>query len=577
MGITRRGRDAGSDPPDVVAMTERRPARLGALFVLGVPVALAIAACGLFDPFPDLAAAPSDDASVESSTSTTDDSGSSDAAACIVGTTRACGFEACTGTEQCQTDGGWAACNARKPTHELCDTAFDESCDGVGSCTGDGRWARAFGDTRAQEVTAMATDDDGNTYAVGFFDGNLLLNEPDGGAVLNAGDDLERDAFLVKLSRSGALQWARSIPDSRLDAVALRGKEIVVGGTLYASTSLPGCGALTNAGGHDALVARYDPAGNCIKAARYGDDKSQALTALAVDPVNGDIVGVGTYTGELSFGGPADAGSSFPLTYISAGYFVRLDAATLEGRNGTSFRGTRIEVAGVAVTPSQQSIVVGSFFDYFEQHDAKGARDAFVMKIQPGGERYFVGTVGEPNASFALTAVAFDRNRANGSYMMVVAGQLTGHVTLPGGEVLETPSTHGGMFLARIPMAYMATTWTGRWFGDTGLERPYAVATDLEGNVLVAGEVSGHADLGAGAFDVPDFDAFVAKYDPLFAHRWSHVFGGDGHQVSWAVSTDVLGDVFVGGAFAGATDFAEAGAPLEAGVSSDAFVLRRRP
>lgn len=574
MGITRRGRDAGSDPPDVVAMTERRPARLGALFVLGVPVALAIAACGLFDPFPDLAAAPSDDASVESSTSTTDDSGSSDAAACIVGTTRACGFEACTGTEQCQTDGGWSACNARKPTHELCDTAFDESCDGVGSCTGDGRWARAFGDSRTQEVRAMTTDDEGNVYVAGFFDGNLALNEPDGAALPNAGDDLTRDGFLLKLSRSGVLQWARSFPDSRLDAVALRGAEVVVGGTLNKSMTLPGCGALSYAGGGDVLIARYDVAGNCIKAARYGDDKIQALSALAVDPVNHDIVAVGTFTGELAFAGPADAGGNLSNPNPSAGYFVRVDGTTLEGRHAKPIPGTRIELTGVTVTPDQRSVVVGWFIG--ARGLVNGARDGLFAIVDTAGSLSSL-VIGADSSSFSPLAVTVDRNRASASHSVIVTGLVSGTITLPGGAVLETPSTYGGMFTARVPTARLGDVWAARWYGAEGLERPYSVATDLEGNIVLAGEVSGHADLGGGAFDVNDFDAFVAKYDPLFEHRWSHAFGGAGHQASWAVATDPLGDIYVGGSFEGATSFGDAGTLLEAGVNANAFVLRRRP
>lgn len=555
-------------------MTRRRPARVGALLALGVPVACAVAACGLFDPFPDLAAAPSDDASTESSTSTLDDAGSIDASRCVTGTTRPCGFEMCTGTEQCQADGGWTTCNARKPSLEQCDTAFDESCDGVGSCTGEGRWVRAFGDSRVQHVTAITTDDDGNVYAVGFYDGNLVLPAPDGGVVMNTGDNLVRDGFLLKLSPTGGLQWAESIPDAPLSAVALRGSEIVVGGTNLRPTTISGCSGVGHVGGGDILVARFDLSGKCVKVASYGAPSTETLTGLAIDPVNGDIVAVGVFSGNLAFGG-ADGGAQLADAHMPSGYMVRLDRATLEGRYASLLSGTRIQVTGVTVTPDQRTVVVGWFIG--PRGLANDAHDGFIKVFLPGGEHAGTFTVGAESSSFSPLAIAFDRNRANTTASVIVAGLVSGIVVLPGGTVLETPSTYGGMFLARVPTVTLSSPWTGRWYGAEGLERPYSVATDDEGNILLAGEVSGRADLGGGAFEMDDFDAFVAKYDPLLGHRWSHAFGGAGRQASWSVATDPLGNVFVGGLFEGATTFGDGGALVEAGTNADGFVLRRRP
>lgn len=66
-----------------------------------------------------------------------------------------------------------------------------------------------------------------------------------------------------------------------------------------------GGGLLASAGGFDAFVAKFDPAGNHVWSASYGDVADQAGVDVASD-ASGNVVMLGTYTGSVNFGGAGD-------------------------------------------------------------------------------------------------------------------------------------------------------------------------------------------------------------------------------------------------------------------------------
>ncbi len=124
---------------------------------------------------------------------------------------------------------------------------------------------------------------------------------------------------------------------------------------------------------------------------------------------------------------------------------------------------------------------------------------------------------------------------------------------------------------ADAPAAPGDTLWSVR-FGDDGGEAGRAIATDGEGNVLVAGTFTGTVDFGDGpTTSAGESDVFVLSLAPDGALRWAHRLGGAGLDAAYGIATDAAGNVVVTGSFEGSVDFGD-GEVMSAG-AEDAFVV----
>ena len=79
-----------------------------------------------------------------------------------------------------------------------------------------------------------------------------------------------------------------------------------------------------------------------------------------------------------------------------------------------------------------------------------------------------------------------------------------------------------------------------RQFGSAAYEELESVATDLDGNVYVAGHTQGSlAGVNAGSYD-----AFLAKYDSSGEQLWVRQFGSAVYDELESIATDLDGNVF---------------------------------
>src|SRR5690606_17400978 len=105
--------------------------------------------------------------------------------------------------------------------------------------------------------------------------------------------------------------------------------------------------------------------------------------------------------------------------------------------------------------------------------------------------------------------------------------------------------------------------WT-RQLGTNGGDVSYGVSADDLGNVYISGETWG--DLGGPS--AGDADAFVSKYDAAGNLQWTRQLGTSVRDYSYGVSADDLGNVYISGSTRGSLDGPNAG-DYDAFVSKD--------
>jgi hypothetical protein len=167
------------------------------------------------------------------------------------------------------------------------------------------QWARRVGGTGGDRFQSVTTDSSGNIVVTGQYSFSpVTIFAADGTTFTTLSNSGNGDGFVVKYNPEGTPQWGRRLGGTDFDggnsvSTDSTGNIIVAG--FYASNPLTIFAAdgstfttLTNSGGNDGFVVKYDSAGTPLWARRLGGTTSDSATTVVSDS-NGNIVVVGTY------------------------------------------------------------------------------------------------------------------------------------------------------------------------------------------------------------------------------------------------------------------------------------------
>jgi hypothetical protein len=254
------------------------------------------------------------------------------------------------------------------------------------SPTGASTWSFNFGDPQDQSGVNITADGAGHIAVIGTYIG--VVNFGGTSTALNAAADSIFVAGLDATTGSGL--WAKDIS---LGGGAILGvatdptdnNVVVAGFTGVGAAANFGGGALTNGGGKDVVVAKYNSAtGALLWAKEYGGTLDQLANAVSVDS-KGRVFITGQYSGALDFG------FGTPLPTASAAskriFVARLDGTSGVGQASKSF-GTAGQQQSVAIVNDSSGNVViagsltGGTVDFgFGKLTSAGLQDAFVAKL----------------------------------------------------------------------------------------------------------------------------------------------------------------------------------------------------
>jgi Beta-propeller repeat len=383
--------------------------------------------------------------------------------------------------------------------------------------------AKTWGSTAYDTVTGVATDANCNVFVTGSTDGamNTIGTNP-----------LGHDAFITKFSRSGTLLWtvqAGGDGEDRSNAIAVDSS----GNVLIAGYGTGNVNGIVNQGGRDAFVMKYDTNGSLVWTYMGGISSDDEFNGIAVGPSD-NVIAVGETAGDFDGGGSQVA---YGIEDILA---VKLDS------NGalvwTQQRGTSsVDYAkAVALNSSGTVYITGETNGDLDGAGAQvhqGYGDGFLLKWNANGSSVWTRqtTLGT-NSHDKGTGVTVNGN----GEVFVVGDELVrnwnGILNSGSSDIfINKYSASGSLLWADLVGGTEADIATGFSIDKS----------DSLGQVYISGYT--YSPTLEGQVNHGNADAVLAKYSGGGTQRWVRLWGTIDDELGWGVATDLLGNVYLAG------------------------------
>ena len=364
---------------------------------------------------------------------------------------------------------------------------------------------------------AVGTDSSGNVYVAGSTRGGL-----DGNTLTGASD-----FFLTKYTSGGVRLYTKQLGVANKETVGTavvtdsKDNVYVAGyttGGLYGNTMQPDST-------HEFFISKYDSSGVKQFTRQVGVAGEKKVGIAVTIDANDNIFIAGYTTGALDGYAMTGTVDSFISKFNSDGV---KQYTRLLGVPGKETRGY-----GVVADASGNVFVAGYTEGSLDENTVTGSRDFFVAKYDNNGVKQFTRQLGAVGAVTVGTAVTVD---AIGDVFVVgyTEGSLDGNTLTGSRDLFVTKYSPSGLKLFTRQLGAVGAVTAGN-----------EVATDLSGDVFVAGATSGGLD---GNAQTGIHDLFVTKYDPSGVRLYTRQLGAAGRETYGnGVATDAVGDVFVAG------------------------------
>lgn len=462
------------------------------------------------------------------------------------------------------------------------------------------KWAVAFAAT-GNAKSKIAFDGSGNSYVI------------------------SRGSKLVKVSSGGNILWEQTFPDRTLQAVAVKGTSLFIGGTLQTSTNF-GSLLLNMVGGYNTgFLVKSDLNGIFSDSVIVGGSPTgdgSSVSDIMFD-ASGSLLITGVYTSSLNLRSLNLANS--PGLYYT--YIAKCDSNflfewakssdPLENplRDMTSFRlfkdnsnnlyqygaiGNPFNFGAVSVLPN--------FGQYYIQFDPNGnSLLAFELQNTSSNGIYITPDVkilaagsfnynGAPN--YGNLFLRQYQSNMNLDWELVSNGTQTGSVSLnyvkydsKGNMYVQATMKGFVNYMGNIVDKNISQTVLAKhdvsgnvsWIAqiedlDGGHSSSYHNFTvDKDNNVITAGLISDSANIGGTKYTNlnPVMDSYLAKYTANGVKSWAYQFNSDDVFEIHGITTDLQANIIVSGKFRSQINIQ--GTILDAGLVDGAFVLKFSP
>jgi Ca2+-binding RTX toxin-like protein len=431
--------------------------------------------------------------------------------------------------------------------------------------TGDFEWVKTFGAAENDNAADVATDSSGNIFTTGGFERTVDF-DPGAGTTFLTAAGLATNAWITRSDSGGNLVWAKALIGTQSFAHSISvdsAGSVLVAGHFSGTVDFdPGSGTAsrTSAGGSDAFVLKLSSSGNLQWVRTFGSATNEFALDMAVDSAD-RVYLAGWFSGTVDFD-PGSGNSNTSTVDAFDGYLLSLTSAGGFGWVRTNFLpGTSDEVNRIAVAGDRVHALATTFGETSNDDLSIAAFDR-----ETGGTVYnrrfgatstvtVAGIVANADSSVILAGHLGRQSEESDSDPPY-------RISLDGFSVAAAQGANAG-FLVKLN-AGGTTEWARTMPGQRMHFSSLAQADD--GDVYIGGTIRNamDADPGPGVAAVSGQgtkDPFVAVYTVNGDLRWvrSAAAAGAGLSFVGGLAIQPSGNVVVVGGFDGTVEFSPDG------------------
>lgn len=402
------------------------------------------------------------------------------------------------------------------------------------------QWAQSGTCTTTDNGSAVTSDNSGNVFTTGYFFGtNFTFSTT---TLINAGN---YDAYIAKHDNLGNFLWARSIGgafDEVSNAVVCdNGGNVFITGYFTSSTLAIGAFTLTNLGGTDVFIAKFDPNGNVLWAKSFGDNMIEESNGIACDGNNIYVTGqfqsntINFGTGTLTCNGGGDV---FTAKYDNNGNELW----------AKGFGDAGLEIGyGITTTTTNEIYVTGSFksslltFSTYTLNNMGGS-DYFIIRYDNSGNEIWAKGAGG-NFDDAGTSVK------QGFAGEIFATGYFKSTTISFGFITYSNASIASADIFLVNYDNLGNeSWSTAYGGNLD-DISYGIVCDPSGNVFIGGHIHS-SSINFGTYTITCNgvgDAFLAKLNPSGIVVWAENQGGLNDDGINGIAGDPASNVLITG------------------------------
>jgi hypothetical protein len=440
-------------------------------------------------------------------------------------------------------------------------------------------WASYVGGTSDDLGYKVATDPSGNVYIAGSTTSTTNISSP-GAHQISKGS--KSDAFLVKFNTDGVRLWGTYYGGGENDyangvATDASGNVYMVGNTESANgIATAGAYQTSPVSSDDGFIVKFNSSGVRQWGSYYGGDETDIAVSVDTDG-SGNVFMAGYTQGSTTlasagshqpiFGGEKD---EFLVKFNSSG--TRQWATYYGGEDQDIDPDVTIDPSGnVYLTGQTQSVTAMATAGSFHTTNW-GDDDVFLAKFNTNGVRQWATYYG------GLDQELFPCVTTDPSGNIYLGGETNSTTTIAtAGSHQSTFAGATDVFLVKFSPA--GTRQWGTYYGGAGTEGAKGIATDLAGNVYMAGpttSVNGISTLGCYQPNYIASDVFITKLNPSGERQWGTYYGGTGTEMGNGLTTDAANNIFLSGYTNSTNNIATSGShqPTYGSGLNDAFIAK---
>ena len=388
-------------------------------------------------------------------------------------------------------------------------------------------WAHIFAhpeENSQLEIGSVAIDDQGNSYLVGRFNGEVIVNPGEEELIFESVTD---GAYLIKYSSDSNFEWAHEIDGdgvcAAVDILVDQNGDLAITGYFNSTVDFdPGPESVELTAGlffqRDGFIMKMSDSGELLWVKQFGGNADVEPTASTIDP-SGNILITGRYEdfpgdfdpGEGEF--ILDEGEMFVSKLDSLGNFIwakgfgygSSHSLEIDDEGNAYIQG--IFTATSDFDPGPDEFNMTSFDDL----------EIFISKLNSDGNFEWAKEFNVYTDEFYSSWCESIQLNSSGS--VISAGAFRSTIDLdPGEDTLNvTPSFDHDGYL-NVLDSEGNLEWNFTIGGDSSSVFIRKVALDDSGNVFITGQISGSSDFSPGPdtqmLSSNDNGGFIAKYSP---------------------------------------------------------------